>query len=661
MAAFDRPFIDLNGRLVSKAMDDRISVAVMIETLKELEGSPHELYFVFTTQEEVGLRGATTAAYGVDPDLALAVDVTGTGDTPKGVKMEVALGKGPAVKVRDSGMLSDPRVVRWMAETAEKAGYPLPAGSARRRHHRCARHPADPLRRSGRLHFDPDPLHPQPVGNGGLQRCAAHGAAAGGIAQPPDPIGMKPERRSGFPARLPRRKTPGGGSQSIDRRAFKSRTLPWLSLMLLAALSALSACSSLEGLWQRFSAQAPTATRPAPLSPTPTPTPLTQGIPPTRAVPPPEAMVLWLPPGFDPNDGSRAGELLRARLAQFERQNNVQLEVRLKAESGPSGLLESLSAASAAAPLTMPAVVALPRPDLESAALKGLLTPLDGLSNAIDDPDWFDYARELALVQGVTFGLPFAGDGMVLAYRPAKIAPGFTTWEDTLNLNESLAFPAASPLSLTTVALYRAVGGEVEDAQRRPTLQPEKLAEVFDLYRSGAVRGLFPVWLTSYETDAQVWQVYKDGTVNACLTWTSFYMDSHLPDSLIAPLPRLGSSPSTLATGWAWAVADPLPERRQLSARLVEWLSEANFLAQWSEAAGVLPTRPKAVEGWQDQSLKAILEQVARAAHARPSNDLLNSLGPVLEEAGVKVIRLKSEPGQAAAQAAERLANPESR
>ncbi len=124
VAVFERPFIDLNGRLVSKAMDDRIAVAVMIQALKELKESPHELYFVFSTQEEVGLRGATTAAYGVDPDLGLSVDVTRTGDTPKGVKMDVGLGKGPAIKVRDSGMLADPRVVRWMVQTAEGAGIP---------------------------------------------------------------------------------------------------------------------------------------------------------------------------------------------------------------------------------------------------------------------------------------------------------------------------------------------------------------------------------------------------------------------------------------------------------------------------------------------------------------------------------------------------------
>jgi putative aminopeptidase FrvX len=124
MAAFERPFLDLNGRLVSKAMDDRVSVAVMIAALRAIQTTPHEIFFVFSTQEEVGLRGATTAGYGIDPDLALAVDVTMAGDTPKGIKMEVSLGKGPAIKVRDGGMLADSRVVRWMVDTAEKAGIP---------------------------------------------------------------------------------------------------------------------------------------------------------------------------------------------------------------------------------------------------------------------------------------------------------------------------------------------------------------------------------------------------------------------------------------------------------------------------------------------------------------------------------------------------------
>ncbi len=128
IAAFDRPFNDLGERLVSKAMDDRIGVAVLIETLRRIsEGNnpiSHQCFFVFSVQEEVGLRGATTAAFGLDPDIGIAMDVTASGDTPKGIKMEVALGHGPAIKVRDSGMLSDRRIVDWMERAAKEAQLP---------------------------------------------------------------------------------------------------------------------------------------------------------------------------------------------------------------------------------------------------------------------------------------------------------------------------------------------------------------------------------------------------------------------------------------------------------------------------------------------------------------------------------------------------------
>jgi putative aminopeptidase FrvX len=128
VAVFERPFQVVGNRLVAKALDDRIGVAVLVETLRQLQAQKtshlHEIYFVFSVQEEVGVRGATTAAFGIDPDLGLAVDITGTGDTPKGLKMEVSLGKGPAIKVRDMGLLADPRLVRWLVQTADKAGLP---------------------------------------------------------------------------------------------------------------------------------------------------------------------------------------------------------------------------------------------------------------------------------------------------------------------------------------------------------------------------------------------------------------------------------------------------------------------------------------------------------------------------------------------------------
>jgi len=124
IAAFERSFIEMGDRLVAKSLDDRAGVVVLIETLRALKSTPNDLYFVFTTQEEVGTRGAGAAAFGIDPDLGLAVDVTSTGDTPASIKMAVELGKGPCVKFRDVGMISDPRVVNWMIQSAEKAKIP---------------------------------------------------------------------------------------------------------------------------------------------------------------------------------------------------------------------------------------------------------------------------------------------------------------------------------------------------------------------------------------------------------------------------------------------------------------------------------------------------------------------------------------------------------
>jgi endoglucanase len=106
-------------------MDDRIGCAVLVQAMRDLRSTPHDVYFVFSTQEEVGLRGATTSAYGIAPDVGIAVDVTFSGDTPEPVaKMAISLDKGPAIKVKDGGMLATPWVKEWMVRTAEANGTP---------------------------------------------------------------------------------------------------------------------------------------------------------------------------------------------------------------------------------------------------------------------------------------------------------------------------------------------------------------------------------------------------------------------------------------------------------------------------------------------------------------------------------------------------------
>ncbi len=126
--AFDVKYIPLNDNLVmGKAFDNRAGCLAMVETLKLLGQTDCTICAVGTVQEEVGLRGAGTAAFGVDPDLALALDVTVAGDVP-GVReydTSVKTGKGPALTVYDSGLITHPKVLRWLLDTAEEEKIPV--------------------------------------------------------------------------------------------------------------------------------------------------------------------------------------------------------------------------------------------------------------------------------------------------------------------------------------------------------------------------------------------------------------------------------------------------------------------------------------------------------------------------------------------------------
>ena len=111
-------------RIASPAMDDRIACYVQVQAVLELDKeNKNDVIAVFSVQEEVGLRGATTAAYAAAPDLGIAVDVTGVGDVPGvATKVPVSLGKGAAVKIMDRSLICTASVVEMMETLAKENG-----------------------------------------------------------------------------------------------------------------------------------------------------------------------------------------------------------------------------------------------------------------------------------------------------------------------------------------------------------------------------------------------------------------------------------------------------------------------------------------------------------------------------------------------------------
>ena len=110
--------------VVSKALDNRAGCYMLIKAMQNIKKSENDLYFVFTTQEEVGLRGAKAATFAINPDYAIAVDVTDTGDTPSSPVMAVNMGSGAAVKIMDHSVICDADVRIKIIETAKKHNLP---------------------------------------------------------------------------------------------------------------------------------------------------------------------------------------------------------------------------------------------------------------------------------------------------------------------------------------------------------------------------------------------------------------------------------------------------------------------------------------------------------------------------------------------------------
>ena len=417
-------------------------------------------------------------------------------------------------------------------------------------------------------------------------------------------------------------------------------------LILAILLSLLAGCANISSL---LSTPEPATASPSTNTPAATSTATTT---PTITPGGPHTLRLWVPPQFDPTAETPAATLLQKRLDEFvARRPGLQIEVRVKAESGTSGLLNALTDTRSAAPSILPDLVALSRADLEAATGKGLLHPLDGLTTLPDDPDWYPYARQMAHIQDSAYGLPFAGDALALVgYR----YPLPSAWSD-IKKDTLLIFPAADPQALFTLSLYLSAGGTLQDDQGRLALDENVMGQVLSLYQPFVENGLLPQNIVDYQNDEQAWNAFREQRGNLVVSWTSRFLKEQTLPLALAPLPGLETGQYTLATGWSWALAGSNADNQSLAVELAEFLSDSQFLAEWTQAAGYLPTRPTALSSWSDARTQVVLSQAAESANLVPGEDLLVTVGPLFSEAVLSVLNGDKLPIEAARSAVEQL------
>tara|TARA_B100000795_G_scaffold75255_1_gene53504 strand:+ start:968 stop:2014 length:1047 start_codon:yes stop_codon:yes gene_type:complete len=119
----ERSLIEMGDCINCKSLDNRVSVFILIEMLREMKDiPPYDVYAVFTVQEEIGIRGANVSSMEINPDFGFGLDTTIAWDTPGSTKQEQvsALGEGACIKVMDSSTVCDYRMVSYMKEIAKK-------------------------------------------------------------------------------------------------------------------------------------------------------------------------------------------------------------------------------------------------------------------------------------------------------------------------------------------------------------------------------------------------------------------------------------------------------------------------------------------------------------------------------------------------------------
>ena len=369
-------------------------------------------------------------------------------------------------------------------------------------------------------------------------------------------------------------------------------------------------------------------------------------------------ITVWLPPTFDTAGGNLSANMLLSRLAEFtDRHPQVRIETRVKAEGGTGGLLDSLLAAQAAAPLSQPDLVLLPHTQLRTAVQSGVVYPMAGLTTEHNSDDWYPFAEQMITVEDQAYGLPFAADALVIAHRPTAVSEIPSNWSSLLETRRQLGLAVADPWAQFTLAQLFALLPPEERSEF--SFSPDRLTELFEFYASAQERGVFPFWLTQYQTYEQSWQAFTEGRVPMVVAWTSRLFDRRNVDMNGAPLPTPNGDYFTLVKGWVWAISTPYPERAELVAELAEFLSTPEFIAQWSAAAGMLPPRASSLAAWSPDSRQALASQIVTDAAALPPQDLLDLWGQPLADAMVAILKQEQTPEEAAQTVLAAVANPQ--
>lgn len=198
------------------------------------------------------------------------------------------------------------------------------------------------------------------------------------------------------------------------------------------------------------------------------------------------------------------------------------------------------------------------------------------------------------------------------------------------------------------LSYYLSLGGELVDEENQIILNEEELTLVYARIKEDVDAGVLFSGLSQITSHGDARERYKNGEMDSVIVPGSFPLSGLPEGSTIVPITSLTNYDYTLAKGWTIALADPLPERRELAVTLAESLTEVVFMGQWSEALNLFPVRETAFEHWQTSADTQPLSLISFSAHIYPTREIIRVVSPALQAGVSAILNDNATPEEAA-------------
>ena len=434
----------------------------------------------------------------------------------------------------------------------------------------------------------------------------------------------------------------------------------WLFGVLVLLLSAGTALLAGCGLASVEPTPMPEATAETP-GPLPDVTPIpTDQIDVTPPAPSIDTITIWTTEAFSPTQTITSGQILAEQVAVFEAANpEVEIEFVIKKPYGKGGILDFLLTTQSVVPALLPDLVFLDIDELDAAAQAGVVHPLNDLVSPDLVGDLYPFAREAGTLDGLLYGLQFQANLDHLAYNTGRLAIPPRSWPGVLSSTGPYILPAGGQSGLVNddfLIQYLAVRPWPTENPDEPFLQEDNLTAVLQYYNDGVTRGVFPADILSYHTTDDCWRDYLGG--EAVLTHVSAHRyltdGDQRPSTAMAPIPAINGPGAAISRGWTLALVSSDAARQSLAMEFMTQLMSPEALGAWNLAAGYLPTRQAALDGWgEEDSYTRFARQLLETAQPRPQMENYTQVAAALQKAIEEVIAGAATPEEAAARAIE--------